>query len=81
MEEEKLAIGQVAKIVGRTIETLRNWHETGTFVPKYVLNNRRIYTRKQVDEFMKFHSSRKNNVPNKKRRPTYLSVVSIIDEK
>lgn len=50
---EKLSIGAAARYVGRCEATLRNWHRRGTMVPEYLQENGyRLYTRRQLDEFL-----------------------------
>lgn len=75
--EEKLSIGQTAKLVGRTVATLQKWHADGTLVPEYVIRGRRIYTTSQISEFMRNNATKGRNVKRKLHR-IYLDVISIV---
>jgi len=45
-------IGQVAKLLSVSIETLRSWDKKGIVVPKRTPTGHRYYTQEQVDELL-----------------------------
>ena len=44
-------ISEFAKLIGRSQNTLRNWHATGVLIPFKVINGHRYYSQAQLEEF------------------------------
>ena len=44
-------ISEFAKLIGRSQNTLRNWHKTGVLIPFRVINGHRYYSQSQLEEF------------------------------
>ena len=52
--KQYLTVKQVAKIIGVTELTLRNWDNAGKFTAaRHPINNYRVYTLDQIDDLMK----------------------------
>ena len=50
---KRYSIGQFAKEINVTVQTLRNWDHTGKLKPDYVSPSRhRYYSQKQLDHFL-----------------------------
>lgn len=47
-----ISIGQAAKYLGISRDTLRRWEKAGKITPVRSPTNRRYYTKKQLDELM-----------------------------
>jgi len=48
-----LKVGEVAKQIGVTTQTIRDWEKKGVFKPKFVNESgTRFYTQKQVDIYL-----------------------------
>ena len=61
MQEIYLSIHKVAKIIGVTPQTLRQWDSTGYFVPEQRRSNGyRYYSKEQVDKFVEQFNTIKN---------------------
>lgn len=61
MQEIYLSIHKVAKIIGVTPQTLRQWDSTGYFVPEQRRSNGyRYYSKEQVDKFVEQFNTVKN---------------------
>ena len=53
---KRYSIGQFAKEINVTVQTLRNWDHTGKLKPDYVSPSRhRYYSQKQLDHFLGLH--------------------------
>ena len=47
-------IGEFAKLIGKSSQTLRNWDRSGTLKPAVVNENgRKLYSKEQLDQFIK----------------------------
>lgn len=51
MREEKIRIGKAAKMLGVTIQTLRNWEKTGKLLPQRSPGGQRYYFSQDVQRF------------------------------
>ncbi|KZL90446.1 IS607 family transposase [Clostridium magnum] len=59
------SIGEFAKLIGKTEQTLRNWDKNGTLKPHHVVESGyRYYSQEQLNHFFGF----KNNNAEQKRR-------------
>ena len=59
---ELLKIGEVAKLLGVTTATLRNWHKSGELVPtKITKNGNRYYLKSKVLEFFNMVEDENND--------------------
>lgn len=47
---KRYAIGEFSKIVGRSIDTLRQWERDGVLTPERTKGNQRRYTEDQIRE-------------------------------
>lgn len=69
MEDLKqyLFIGEAAKYLDKTKETLRNWHTNGKLIPDiiYSSNKYRMYSIKQLEEFKIERSKSKEDYKGK----------------
>ena len=50
---DQMTIGDAAKHVGVSPDTLRRWEKKGRLTPRRSPSNRRYYTKDQLDELMK----------------------------
>ena len=54
VERNLIKIGEASRLLGVSVQTLRNWHESGELVPLYVSRGgRRFYSRKEINKFLK----------------------------
>jgi len=51
MNEEKIRIGEAAKILGVSLQTLRNWEKTGKLLPERSAGKQRYYSREALNKF------------------------------
>ena len=67
MTKQKIAysIGDFAKAIGKTEQTLRNWHKEGKLIPFHVSESgHRYYSENQLDEYKSrfFNYSREDKI-------------------
>lgn len=61
MEKNYLTIKEVAKILGVTPQTLRNWDKSGKLKPyRNPINNYRVYKPEQIKLFLREIESRRS---------------------
>ncbi|MCK9351338.1 MAG: MerR family DNA-binding transcriptional regulator [Candidatus Paceibacterota bacterium] len=51
MNEDKIRIGEAAKILGVTTQTLRNWERSGKIVPERSVGKQRYYSLETLNKF------------------------------
>ena len=60
---EYISIGKVSKILGVTIETLRNWEVLGYLVSSFkTLGNHRRYLKSEILKFINFNKDKRINI-------------------
>jgi putative resolvase len=47
-----IKIGEFAKLIGRSIQTLRNWEKCGVLIPFKTINRVRYYSEAQLKQFV-----------------------------
>ena len=62
---KKLSIGEAAKYIGVSRDTLRRWEKKGKITPERSPTNRRYYTKEQLDQLLKKPTERKEEAPVK----------------
>ena len=54
------SIGQFAKLIGKTTQTLRDWDKKGVLTPEYITSGKhRMYSEKQLREVLQFSNGKK----------------------
>ena len=49
---QMIKIGEFAKLIGRSIQTLRNWEKCGVLIPFKTINRVRYYSEAQLKQFI-----------------------------
>ena len=62
IKEKNIGIGEAAKYLGVSKDTLRRWDKSGKLVPKRSPTNRRYYTKEQLDAAIKKPKEEKKEV-------------------
>ena len=57
MKSELIKIGKAAKMLGRSIDTLRRWDKYGVLKPSMRINGIRYYSHEAIERFLKGDSS------------------------
>jgi len=52
MNEDKIRIGEAAKILGVSLQTLRNWEKTGKLLPERSAGKQRYYSLETLNKFV-----------------------------
>lgn len=52
-EKSMLTIGQAARLLGKSIDTLRNWEKSGKCIPIRIQSGQRRYTSEQINSLRK----------------------------
>lgn len=69
--DDLLTVGQVARILNKSTDTIRRWHLTKKLVPAIIDQRNgkstRMYSKKQLDEFRKSHSDEIGNIRHFKK--------------
>lgn len=58
--DEDLSIDQMAKELGRSVQTLRRWDSSGYFESYKKVGNTPIYKRSQINQFIRNHDEDNN---------------------
>jgi hypothetical protein len=51
MGDEKIRIGEAAKILGVSVQTLRNWEKSNKLLPERSIGKQRYYSKETLDKF------------------------------
>ncbi len=80
MSDSFLTIKQVAKILGVTPLTLRNWDKNGKFeAGRHPINNYRVYRRSDVEAFIEKMGAKNSTTRKMKNQVKKLDVLHLED--
>ena len=78
MSSSYLTIKQVAKILGVTTLTLRNWDKSGKFeATRHPINNYRVYKKTDVDAFIDTFGTKNSNTRKSKNQVKRINILHL----